>query len=59
MTLPPQINRDHADGEHQDTFDPGGAREQGQPEPKSENKQADTEKADEEVHQGFHGHWRR
>ena len=55
----PQINRDHADGEHQDTFDPGGAREQGQPEPKPEDKQADTEKADEEVHQGFHGHWRR
>ena len=55
----PQINREHADSEHQDTFDPGGAREQGQPEPKPEDKQADTEKADEEVHQGFHGHWRR
>ena len=50
-----QINRDHADGEHQDTLDPGGAREQGQPEPKPEDKQADTKKADEEVHQGFHG----
>ena len=50
----PQINCDHADREYQDAFDPGGARQQGQPEPKPEDKQAGTEQADEEVHQGFH-----
>ena len=50
----PQVHCDHADREHQDAFDPGGARQQGQPEPKPEDKQAGTEKSDEDVHQGFH-----